>query len=243
MTLELKIVDKPKLKNPVVIEGFPGVGMIGTIAASFLAEKLQMKLIGYFSSPHFPPIAAIHDYVPVSPVRIYCSEEEDLIIVFSELVIPAQLVVPLSEKIIELAEKYNAKAIYSFAGIATPQPDGKMYAIASTKKLVEEMKKQNFELVKEGATQGVSGVLIAECAAAKFPAVNFMAQTASPLDPRAAAKLLDKVMPFIGVKVDTKPLVAEGEKVEIKLKDAMDKMKQMHTDYSKMQSTSQSMYG
>ncbi|MDP3742022.1 MAG: PAC2 family protein, partial [Candidatus Micrarchaeota archaeon] len=116
MTLELKLVDKPKLKNPVVIEGFPGVGMIGTIAASFLAEKLQMKLIGYFSSPHFPPIAAIHDYVPVSPVRIYCSEEEDLIIVFSELVIPAQLVVPLSEKIIELAEKYNAKAIYSFAG-------------------------------------------------------------------------------------------------------------------------------
>ncbi|MDP3742619.1 MAG: PAC2 family protein, partial [Candidatus Micrarchaeota archaeon] len=119
----------------------------------------------------------------------------------------------------------------------------KMYAIASTKKLVEEMKKQNFELVKEGATQGVSGVLIAECAAAKFPAVNFMAQTSAPLDPRSAARLIDKVMPIIGVKVDTKPLVAEAEKVEIKLKDAMDKMKQMHTDYSKMQSTSQSMYG
>lgn len=243
MTLELRIVEKPKLNNPAIIEGFPGIGMIGTIAASFLAEKLEMKLIGYFSSPHFPPIAAIHDYVPVSPSRIYASEKNDLVVIFSELVIPAQLVVPLSEKIIEFAEKVNARGIYSFAGIASPTPDEKMYAIASTKKLVEEMKKQNFELVKEGATQGVSGVLIAECAAAKFPAVNFMAQTSSPLDPRAAAKLIDRVSPYLGIEVDTKPLVAEAEKVESKLKEAMDKMKQMHADYSKMQGSSQSMYG
>lgn len=242
MSLELRIVDKPKLTNPVVIEGFPGIGMIGTIAASYLAEKLEMNLCGYFSSPHFPPIAAIHDYKPVSPARIYCSEKHDLIVVFSELVIPAPLVVALSEKIIELAEKNKAKAIYSFAGIATPTPDEKMYAIASTKKLVDEMKKQGFELVKEGATQGVSGVLIAECAAAKFPAVNFMTQTSAPLDPRGAAKLIDRVMPLIGVKVDTGQLVAEAEKVETKLKDAMDKMKQMHSDYSKMQGTNP-MYG
>ncbi len=241
MVVQLRIVEKPKLKNPSIIEGFPGIGMIGTIATSFLAEKLNMKLIGYFSSPHFPPIAAIHDYVPVSPARIYASEEHDLVVIFSELVIPAQLVISLSEKIIEFAETYKAKAIYSFAGIASPQPDDKMYAIASTKKLVEEMRKQNFELVKEGATQGVSGVLIAECAAAKFPAVNFMCQTAAPLDPRHAAKLLDKVMPMIGVNVDTKSLVAEAEKVENKIKEAMDKMKQMHADYSKMQSNP--MYG
>ncbi len=241
MVLQTRLVDKPKLKNPIIIEGFPGIGMIGTIATSYLAEKLQMKLIGYFSSSHFPPIAAIHDYVPVSPARIYASEEHDLIVIFSELVIPAQLVIPLSEQIIALAQKYNAKAIYSFAGIASPIPDDKMYAIASTKKLVEETKKQGFELVKEGATQGVSGVLIAECAAAKMPAVNYMCQTASPLDPRSAAKLLDKVMPLMQIQIDTKQLVSEAEKVEGKLKEAMDKMKQMHSDYSKMQSNP--MYG
>ncbi len=242
MSLELRIVEKPKLKNPVVIEGFPGIGMIGTIATSFLADKLQMKLCGYFSSAHFPPIAAIHDYTPVSPARIYCSEKYDLVVIFSELVIPAPLVVPLSEKIITFAKEIKARSIYSFAGIAAPSPDEKMYAIASTKKLVDEMKKGDFEMVKEGATQGVSGILIAECAASKFPAVNFMTQTNSPLDPRSAAKLLDKVMPLIGVKVDTSQLVEEAEKVESKLKEAIDKMKQMHADYSKMQS-GQPMYG
>ncbi len=243
MSLQLKIVQKLKLKNPIVIEGFPGIGMIGTIASSFLADKLSMSLCGYFSSPHFPPIAAIHDYIPVLPSRVYCSEKHNLVVVFSELVIPAPLVIPLSEKIIEFAEENKAKAIYSFAGIASPQPDDKMYAIASTAKLREQLKKQGFELVKEGATQGVSGVLIAECAAARIPAVNLMAQTRAPLDPRAAAKLIDKVAPLLGIEIDTKPLVSEAEKVEGKLKEAMDKMKEMHSSYSKMQGEGQPMYG
>ncbi len=241
MSLSLRIVDKPKLKNPIIIEGFPGIGMIGTIASSYLAEQLGMKLIGYFSSPHFPPIAAIHDYVPVSPARIYASEEHDLVVIFSELVIPAPLVIPLSEQIINFAEKNNAKAIYSYAGIASQTPDDKTYVITSTKKLAEDMRKRKFEPVKEGATQGVSGVLIAECAAAKFPAVNFMVQTASPLDPRAAAKLIDKTLQLLDIQLDTRPLVQEAEKVESKLKEAMDKMKQMHSDYSKMQTNP--MYG
>lgn len=242
MVVNLRIVEKLKLKDPIIIEGFPGIGMIGTITASYLAEKLDMRLIGYFSSPHFPPIAAIHDYVPVSPARIYASEKHNLIVVFSELVIPMHAVTELSEKIIEFARESNAKSIYSFAGIASPAPDQKMYVIASSRDKGEELHTQGFELVKEGATQGVSGVLIAECAAAKIPAVNYMVQTNSPLDPRRAAMLLDKVMPSLGVNLDTKPLVEEADKIEVKLKEAMDKMKQMHTDYSNLQGA-QSMYG
>ena len=242
MVVNLRMVEKTKLSNPVIIEGFPGIGMIGTITASYLAEKLGMKLIGYFSSPHFPPIAAIHDYVPVSPARIYASEKHNLIVLFSELVIPMHAVVELSEKIIEFARDSGAKSIYSFAGIASPAPDQKMYAIASTREKGEELRKEGYELVKEGATQGVSGVLIAECAAAKIPAVNYMVQTNAPLDPRRAAMLLDKVMPSLGVNLETKSLVEEADKIETKLKEAMDKMKQMHTDYSTMQG-GQSMYG
>ena len=242
MVVNLRIVEKVKLKEPVIIEGFPGIGMIGTITASYLAEKLGMKLIGYFTSPHFPPIAAIHDYLPVSPARVYASEKYNLIVLFSELVVPMHAVTELSEKIIEFAQENKAKSIYSFAGIASPAPDTKIYAIASTKQIAEDLKSKGYELVKEGATQGVSGILIAECAAAQIPAVNFMAQTSSPLDPRRAAMLLDKIMPTLGVNLDTKSLVEEADKIESKLKEAMDKMKQMHADYSKMQG-GQSMYG
>ncbi|MCX6767534.1 MAG: PAC2 family protein [Candidatus Micrarchaeota archaeon] len=239
--VEIKETEPIKLKNPVIIEGFPGVGMVGTISASYLAEKLGMKIVGYLASSHFPPVAAIHDYKPVSPARIYASKKLNLIVLFSEFVVPAEIVYPLSETIIEWAKKKNAATLYSLAGIATESPADKIYGIASTPKIGESLKAKGIELIREGATQGVSGVLIAECASQKFPAANLMIQTNAPFDPRGSAKLLDKLSEVIGVKIDTKPLVAEGQKVEERMKEAFDKMKKMHTDYQEFQKSP--MYG
>jgi uncharacterized protein len=239
--VEIKEMEKPKLKNPTIIEGFPGIGMVGTISASYLAEKLGMKLIGFLASTHFPPIAAIHDYKPVSPARIYASEKYDLIILFSEFVIPAEVVFPLAEKIIDYAKEKKAKAIYSLAGMASDTPTDKIYGIASTEKIGALLKEKGVELIKEGATQGVSGVLIAECASEKFPAANIMIQTSSPLDPKGSVKLLNKLSELIGVKIDTTSLESEGEKIEEKMKQALEKMRAMHTNYEELQKSP--MYG
>jgi uncharacterized protein len=233
--IEIKEIKDLKLKNPTIIEGFPGIGMIGTICASYMAEKLEMELVGYFASTHFPPIAAIHDYKPVSPARIYASKKHNLIILFSEFVIPAEVVFSLSEKVLEYAKKKKAKAIYSLAGIASEQPQAKIYGIASTPKMADLMKKGNVELIKEGATQGVSGVLIAECATQQFDAANILIQTNLPLDPRSSAILLKKLADITGIKVDTQGLENEGDKIEAKLKDAFEKMKTMNTSYKEIQ--------
>jgi uncharacterized protein len=233
--IEIREIEKIRLKNPIIIEGFPGIGMVGTISASYLSEKLGMKLAGYLASNHFPPVAAIHDYTPVSPARIYASEKHNLIVLFSEFVIPAEIVLPLTEKIIEWAQKKKARAIYSLAGVAVPETGKKIFGIASTKQMQDVLKKNGVELIKEGATQGVSGVLIAECAAKKINAANLMAQTQAPLDPGASAVLLDKLSEIIGIKVDTKPLATEGQKIEEKIKEALNKMKSMHDNYKEME--------
>jgi len=235
MKVEIKQVEPFKLKNPIIIEGFPGIGMIGTISAAYLAEKLDMKLVAYFASSHFPPVAAIHDYKPVSPARIYASEKYNLIVLFSEFVIPSEIVYSLSQSIIDFAKKNKAKVIYSLAGVASPVPDSKAYGIASTPAMGELIKKQGIELIKEGATQGVSGVLIAECASEKFPAANLMVQTSQPMDPRAAARLIDKLSAVIGTKLDTRELITQAEKIEGRIKDSMEKMKSMHEKYNEME--------
>jgi uncharacterized protein len=205
--------------------------MVGTICASYLADKLGMKLVGYLASSHFPPISAIHDYKPVSPARIYASEKHDLVVLFSEFVIPAEIVFTLSQEIISWAKKKHAKAIYSLAAIATPEPKETIHGIASTSEMADALKKHGIELIKEGATQGVSGVLIAECAAQRVPAANIMVQTANPLDPKASARLLDKLSELIDVPIDTKALIKEGDTVEQRMKEAMEKMKALHSDY------------
>ena len=235
MRVEIRDVEKIKLKNPVIIEGFPGIGMVGTICATYLTEKLGMKLVGYITSTHFPPISTIHDYKPVSPARIYASEKYNVIVLFSEFVILSEIVFPLSERIIEYAKDSKAKAIYSLAGIAVEQPSQKMHGIASTDAMADLLKSKDVELIKEGATQGVSGVLIAECAADGFPAANIMAETGAAMDPKAAARLLEKLSEIIGVPIDTKPLLQEGEKIETKMRQALTKMKTMNNNYQKME--------
>ncbi len=233
--VEIKEVEQISLKKPIIIEGFPGIGMIGTISASYLADKLGMKLVGYFASSHFPPIAAIHDFKPVSPARIYASEKHDLIVLFSEFVIPANIVFSLSQAIIDYAQKKKARIIYSLAGVASEQPDQKIYGIASTEKVANDLKKAGVQLIKEGATQGVSGVLIAECASEKFPAANLMVQTSTALDPKASARLLESVSKTLSLSVDTKELISQGDKIESRIKESMEKMRAMHEGYKGME--------
>lgn len=241
MKVEIKQVAKVKLKTPTIIEGFPGIGMLGTLGTTYLAEKLDMKLIGYFASSHFPPIAAIHDYAPVFPARIYASEKHDLIVLFSEFVIPSEAVYLLSQEIIAFAKANKAKAIISMAGIGAENPGQEIYGIASTPKMSEALKAADVKLVREGATQGVSGVLIAECAAQGVPAANLMAQTSQPLDPVSSARLLQKVAQIAGFSVDTSTLSTQGAVIEEKLKQSLEKIKSMHKSYNDMQDNS--MYG
>ncbi len=235
MLVEIREVEKVRLKNPVVVEGFPGIGMIGTISASFLADKLKMRQVGYIQSSHFPPIAAIHDYTPMSPARIYASSEHNLIVLFSEFMIPAEVVYALSQKIIKYANDKNASEIYSLAGIAAPAPDNKVYGICSTKKMADKLKKFDVELVREGATQGVSGLLIAECASEGINAANLLVQTDMPMAPQRAALLLNKLKGIIGLDVDVKQLAAEGKAIQEKIAESMSKIKAMHSDYNEMQ--------
>lgn len=235
MLVDIKETAKVKLKNPVLIEGFPGVGMVGTISASYLAEKLDLQLIGYIQSTHFPPIVAIHNYAPMSPARIYASEKHDLLVLFSEFIVPAELVYALSQKILQYAQDKKARAVYSLAGIASPQPDGKIYGIASTKKMGDLLKKEGVELIREGATQGVSGVLIAEAASMNFPAANLLIQTVNPMEPAGSAKLLDKLSKIVGFEVDTSSLLKQGKDIQQKLKENMEKIKTLHTSYNEME--------
>lgn len=233
--IEIKETWPVKLKNPVIIEGFPGIGMVGTIAASYLAEKLKMKLVGHLVSNLFPPIAAIHNYMPVSPARIYASEEHDLIVIFSEFVIPAEIVYPLAQEIVKWAKEKNAKVIYSLAAIGSERPTGIFYGIPSTQEMTDLLKSKGVELIREGATQGVSGVLIAECAWQKFPAANLMVQTSMPLDLQGSARLLGKLSELIGVKINAQELIAEGEKIERQMKDTLRQIQDLHRDYKDME--------
>ena len=53
--------NSPQLKDPIFIEGLPGVGNVGKIAADYMKDKLNATKFGEVYSKHFPPQVLLND--------------------------------------------------------------------------------------------------------------------------------------------------------------------------------------
>jgi uncharacterized protein len=236
--MPVKIVETAEfdLKRPVLVEGFPGVGLVGTIAASYLVEKLKMNMLGHITSEKFPPIAAVHNKMPLHPARIYKSQKNNLLVLFSEFIIPLQSIHDLSEKILEWCIEKEVREIISLGGIAVKGEEDVVFGIASTPKLVEELEANGIKTITEGATTGVSGLLLADCCSRNFPAISLLADSKPEfLDPKAAALVIEALKKFVNIKISTTELIAESVNIEGRMKELMYRARDAHSNYKKVE--------
>ena len=54
-TTTIRYNENPELNRPILIEGLPGIGNVGKIAADYLCEKLNGKKFATIYSESFPP--------------------------------------------------------------------------------------------------------------------------------------------------------------------------------------------
>jgi uncharacterized protein len=234
MTVKIIETGKYDLKSPYLIEGFPGIGLVGTMAASYLVEQLNMEPFGHVVSEKFSPIASIHNGRPLHPTRMYKSKKHNLVVLFSELVIPLNTIYPLSQEIYIWARAHKVRQIISLGGINQKGEQDTVYGIASLPELSQMLERKGIELIKEGATTGVSGILLADCATRRFPAISLLAEAhAEYMDPRGAAMVLEALSRVTSIKVDTTALEKQGKLIEDKMKQLMEQAKGAHEDYQK----------
>jgi len=229
-----------------LVEAFPGIGLVGTIAANHIVDKLKMDQIGYIKSPKFPAVTSIHDYKPMHPARIYKSDSHKLIVLFSEFVIPLTAVYELAEEILRWSTLKGIDRIISLGGIVIKEgsEEKKIYAISTTDETKRILEKNKINVIKEGATTGVSGVLLAKCAIRKIDSFSLLVETQPEyIDPDAAALLLEKLQVILDIKIDTKELVEEAHKIEASMKETMQGTKKVHADYKKSDEAYGYMYG
>ena len=232
--MEIVALKKVKLNNPILIEGFPGIGLVGTIAASFIVDKLGMEKYGYIVSEKFPPISAVHNFEPLHPARIYFSKQHNAFVLFSEFIIPLNAVYKLSNEILKWSKKQGVSKIISLGGITIRGEQDEVFGIASTPELREELAKAGIKLIREGATTGINGVLLAECASRNYPAASLLAE-AKPdyIDPKGAALVLQALAKVTNIKVDVSELIEQAEFIEQKIKEILGKAKEAHESYKK----------
>src|SRR3989338_2979243 len=76
--MQIKLWKKPK--SPIIIEGFPGFGLVGTIASEFLIDHLKTEQIGKIEFEEMPAMVAIHDSKVVEPLGIFYDKKSNIVI-------------------------------------------------------------------------------------------------------------------------------------------------------------------
>lgn len=228
--MEVKLNQKPK--NPVIVQGFPGFGLIGTIATEFLIEQLKAVPIGKVKVTEMPAMVALHEGKVVQPFGIYYDKKTNIIVI--HVVTPIKGIEwQLSDAIIKLARDLGAKDLISLEGVSSPYETGEAqcFYYAKNEQQVKKLAKASVKPLREGIILGVSGALMLE---SDIPlcCVFVEAHSAMP-DSRAAAKIIEVLDSYLDLKIDVEPLLEQAEKFEQKLKGIMEQSKRATEEQEK----------
>jgi uncharacterized protein len=219
----VEIVEKESItiEGGTAIEAFPGVGLVGHIAGSYMISALDMKLVGYINSDKLPPISIVYEGDIIPPLRLYL--HKNILLFICDIPLPPESVHEITTEISGFLKKKKVGRSLSLAGVGIGKQGEKVYAAATDKKLLEELKIEPLQL---GSIVGASGSLLLQCKRLGIPGIGLLAETVGNVpDPRASANLVTQLATILGLKIDVGPLLEEAEAVEERFEQMMENMR------------------
>ena len=214
--MQIKLTKKPK--NCTLIEGFPGIGLVGTIASEYLLEHLQTEQIGKIVFDEMPAMVAIHESKLVEPLGIFYNKKYNLVLLHA-ITASSGMEWKLSNVVMELSKQLNIKEIICMEGVGSSDgtTTSRVFFYANNDKNKKKFRKIGVDPLKEGIIIGVTGAVLLR--AENIAVSSVFAETHTNLpDSKAAAKVIEVIDKYLGLKVDYKPLLEQAEKFEEKLK-------------------------
>jgi uncharacterized protein len=254
MSGSIRIVDHKELdlSAALVVVGFPGVGLVGSIATNFLVSNLNLERIASFLSREFPPMAVLKDGRVMSPVRIHaapmvCGVEgqcNQLAVVLSEVVPKAEVLYDLCDELISWCLEKKVVEMVVLEGFVRPEgpSDAVVYGVGNSDSTLERLSRLNVKPLSEGILSGLPGLLTYLGEARGLNVTCLLGESSKKYpDARSAAKLLEVLDPFVPqIKIDPKPLYKRAEIIEGQLKESLKMHKETIADISER---SKIMYG
>ncbi len=217
---KIQLLKKPK--DVILIEGFPGYGLVGTITTEYLLQHLKCEFIGSFWFEEMPATIVVHDGKLVPPIGLYYNKEYNIVIIHA---ISGTMGVEwlIADYINEIAELLQAKEIITIEGVGSggESEESKAFYYTTSAKKGEQLKKLSVNPLREGIIIGVTSALLLKT---KIETIALFADTHSKLpDSKAAAKIIEVLDKYVGLKIDPKPLMETAEKFEKKIQEMIEK--------------------
>jgi uncharacterized protein len=222
--VEIRTFKEADLKGGTVVAAFPSVGMVSTIAATYLVTTMKVDQVVAFESEDFPALSMIYAKKPKFPARAYALQGAKLAIVICEVPVHPRGHRPVGRAVLRWAQANGARQVVTLEGLPSesPAPPGgpKVWGVGSTDRARAALEARGIEQLESGIIAGVSGVLLNEGRWLGYDVIALLAE-ARPEQPDATAAVglthtLDVLLPEL--EIDLGPLKEQAKALEAHLR-------------------------
>jgi uncharacterized protein len=225
------------LDRPTLIEGLPGVGLVGKIVADHLIETFDMTYYAAVRCDGLPPVAVYHgeESSLKPPVRLYADAERDVIVLNSDVPISSQSSEAFASCVINWIAENDVMPLF-LSGLPKER-EGRppeLFGLA-TGDGIEYLDREGIVPPREsGLVSGPTGALLHKAVEMDLTSVGLIVE-ANPQfpDPEASQTLLEHgIAPLADIEIETESLVEQAEEIREARERLAKQMQQAETDES-----------
>lgn len=216
----IDVVSEREFDDPVLVEGLPGVGLVGKIVADHLVETLDMELYATVHCDGLPAAAAYAagERDVTTPVRLYADADADLLVLQSDVPVSPDAAEEFAGCIEGWFREESVTPLY-IAGLRR-EGDGEGFpmlaglSVAGAGTLLDGLDVALPD--SAGLVSGPTGALLAHAMETDLPAVGLIVEVDPQFpDPVAARVVLESaVEPITGVDVNVERLDEQAERIQ-----------------------------
>ena len=226
----IKEISTPKLKNPVFIAAWPGMGEVAYRSVLFLREVMEFKMFAKLEAEDFFKPSAIFAQkgivdLPTLPAGIFYYAKgknyPDIILFLGEAQPSLEHAETLSSAIVNFVKKYKAKFIFTFA--AKPEPidhksESSVWIAATHDEVLKTFSKFHLKILEDGQISGLNGIILGVAKRKGLKGVCLLGEipfyTVQIENPKACADILKVMSEHLKLHLNISPLTERAKFIE-----------------------------
>ena len=209
--------DEFSFDDPVMVEGLPGLGLVGKIAADHLVEALEMPVYATCHCEGLPEVAVYDsDGSGVQPpVRIHADPDSDLLVLQSDVPISPSNAQSFAGCVTGWLEQEGILPMYVSGRERATEGQTDLYGLATGEAATHLTEHDIPNPDERGVVSGPTGALLYRAQYTDLDALCIVVEASRQFpDPAAAKTLLEEVVtPLTGVDVETETLVEQAQDI------------------------------
>jgi proteasome assembly chaperone (PAC2) family protein len=232
------------LHHPWLVAAWPGMGQVALNAGVYLLAKLGMSIIAEFEASVLFDV----EYVEVKDGVIQTgrcprnrlflwrdpAQKHDLVVFLGEAQPPLGKYT-FCRQLVGHVRQLGVERVFTFAAMATqmhPSQPSRLFAAATDRQTLEELKRYDLEILEDGQIGGLNGVLLAAVAEEGLHGaclLGEMPQLFSQLPfPKASLAILEVFSTITGIDLDMTELAEQGRVMEGRLVELLNQMEKAY---------------